>query len=888
VVLSAGTRLGDYEIHDAVGAGGMGEVYRARDTKLNRDVALKVLPDAFVLDVERLARFRREAQVLALLNHTNIAAIYGFQEANGIKALVLEFVDGPTLGERIAGGPIAIDEALSIARQIAEALEAAHEQGIVHRDLKPANIKLRSDGTVKVLDFGLAKAVAGSSEHDPSHAVTQSPTITTPAMTQMGVILGTAAYMSPEQAKGRPADKRGDIWAFGCVLYEMLTGARLLQGEDITETIAAVVRATPDWGKLPPGTPESIRRLLRRCLEKDRKERLPHIGAARLEVKDALASMDVEMPPVMTTVVRSRRGERLAWVLAGITTMAALALGAKWYSSRALDARTYRSMIVPPAHLQGDPAGRLAISPDGRRLAFLAPDATGRVIVWVRPLDSLSAQPLAGTEDAAHPFWSPDSRFIAFTASGKLKRIDASGGPALTLCESGSIGYGTWNRDDVILFASTNSTGIHRVSAGGGPATPVTALDSNAGETGHRFPFFLPDGRHFLFVAYAGNIPRAIHVGSLDGSVRSLLMEGGSNAAYSQGFLLFARDGTLMAQPFDANRLALTGDPSPVAERVLTQPARASTFSVAQTGELVYVAGESGRQLQWVDRDGKLVRTLGERRTGYSDVHVSTDGRRAAVSINPENGNASDIWIVDVQRGASMQLTSDPAIENGATWSPDDTRIVFQSNQNKINFDLYERASSGAGGDALLFSDGQPKNPTSWSPDGKHLLYTTGGASGNRDIWVLSMDGTREARPFRDTPFNEGEAEFSPDGQWVAFASDESGESQVYVAPFPGPGGKWPISTTFGRLPRWRRDGKELFFEARGGVLMSAAVSGEKGVFDVGPVRTLLGGVSGGGSARRRWDAAPDGQHFLVTLENSNDEIVPITLVVNWMAALKK
>ena len=545
-------------------------------------------------------------------------------------------------------------------------------------------------------------------------------------------------------------------------------------------------------------------------------------------------------------------------------------------------------MIMPPANLSGDPAGRVAISPDGRRLAFLAADASGRIVVWVRPLDSLTAQPLAGTEDASHPFWSHDGRFIAFTSSGKLKRIDASGGPALTLCDSGSIGFGSWNSEDVILFTPAGSTGIHRVSASGGTSTAVTTPDAGAGETGHRFPYFLPDGRHFLYVAYGANVPRGIYVGALDGSVRAELMDGGSNAMYSQGFLLFVRDGSLMAQPFDVGSLALSGTPSPVADRVLTQPARASTFSVAQTGELVYVAGEIGRQLNWVDREGKVVRTLGERRTGYSDVQISSDGTRAAVAINPINGNAPDIWIVDLQSGGSMQLTSEATIENGATWSPDGSRIVFQSNRSKGNFDLFEKASSGSGDTTVVLSNGEAKNPTSWSADGKYLLYSIGAGSSNRDIWVLPMDGTEKARPFQNAPFDEADAQFSPDGKWAAFASNEEGESHVYVAPFPGPGGKWAVSATFGRLPRWRKDGKELFFETRGGVLMSVSVSETQGAFTFGQARTLLGGVSGGGSARRRWDVTPDGQHFLLTLENSAEEIVPITLVVNWAAALKK
>jgi hypothetical protein len=435
MVLTTGTRLGNYEIHDSIGAGGMGEVYRGRDTKLNRDVALKVLPQAFVLDIERLARFKREAQVLALLNHANIAAIYGVEEASGIQALVLEFVDGPALNERIARGPVAIDEALSIARQIAEALEAAHEQGIIHRDLKPANIKLRPDGTAKVLDFGLAKSThpdsgavvsgAAGSKKDADHALSQSPTITTPAVTMAGAILGTAAYMSPEQAKGRPADKRSDIWAFGCVLYEMLAGTRAFEGEDVTETIAAVVRATPDWSKLPSGTPESIRRLLQRCLEKDRKERLPHIGAARLEVKEALANLDGEARPVPGAPVRPRRrGERLAWATGLlIMTVVAAGFGLLAFRAESVAPETRVEIATPPTT---DPV-TLSISPDGRRIVFAA-TSNGQPHLWLRSLDSTSARPLSGTDRGRVAFWSADSRSIGFFADGTFKRLDLDTG----------------------------------------------------------------------------------------------------------------------------------------------------------------------------------------------------------------------------------------------------------------------------------------------------------------------------------------------------------------------------------------------------------------------------------------------------------------------------
>jgi serine/threonine protein kinase len=720
MTLSPGSRLGSYDIVAPLGAGGMGEVYRATDPNLGRQVAIKVLPEDVAADADRLARFQREAKTLASLNHPNIAQIYGLEKGDlsgagqvGIRALVMELVEGPTLADRITQGPVPLDDALPIAGQIADALEAAHEQGIIHRDLKPANIKLRPDGVVKVLDFGLAKTVEPTGAL--SAGVTQSPTITSPAlMTGAGVLLGTAAYMSPEQTKGRAADRRSDIWAFGCVLYEMLSGARPFEGEDINETIAAIRRASPDWTRLPADTPLSIRRLLRRCLEKDRRERLPDIGAARLDIKEAQANVDVDpAAPVAAASPSHRRLATLGWALASVMTVVALGLAGTMYRWPATpDTRVYRSSIVPHANLSGDPASRLAISPDGRRLAFLAPGGGNYTMVWVRALDGATAQSLAGTEGATHPFWSPDSRFIAFTAGGKLKKIEAAGGPALTICDSESFGRGTWNRDDIILFSPRRLGPIHRVHAGGGTPEPVMPLDANAGETAHRHPYFLPDGRHFLFTAYQAIVPAGLFVTSMDDTRRTRLMDGGSNAAYAQGFLLFLRDGTLLAQPFDAGTLTLTADARPVAEGVVTQPERAGTFSVSETGALVYqTSGVGDRQLAWTNRQGTVTGTVDSRRAGYQTVELSPDGTRAAASVIADTGDAEDIWVIDLTRSVPMRLTTDPASDRFPIWSPDGSHIVFQSNRRNGIFDLYQRPASGAGADEVLWADGEYKVP---------------------------------------------------------------------------------------------------------------------------------------------------------------------------------
>jgi Tol biopolymer transport system component len=713
-------------------------------------------------------------------------------------------------------------------------------------------------------------------------------------MTGAGVLLGTAAYMSPEQTKGRAADRRSDIWAFGCVLYEMHSGARPFEGEDINETIAAIRRASPDWTRLPADTPLSIRRLLRRCLEKDRRERLPDIGAARLDIKEAQANVDVDpAAPVAAASPSHRRLATLGWALASVMTVVALGLAGTMYRWPATpDTRVYRSSIVPHANLSGDPASRLAISPDGRRLAFLAPGGGNYTMVWVRALDGATAQSLAGTEGATHPFWSPDSRFIAFTAGGKLKKIEAAGGPALTICDSESFGRGTWNRDDIILFSPRRLGPIHRVHAGGGTPEPVMPLDANAGETAHRHPYFLPDGRHFLFTAYQAIVPAGLFVTSMDDTRRTRLMDGGSNAAYAQGFLLFLRDGTLLAQPFDAGTLTLTADARPVAEGVVTQPERAGTFSVSETGALVYqTSGVGDRQLAWTNRQGTVTGTVDSRRAGYQTVELSPDGTRAAASVIADTGDAEDIWVIDLTRSVPMRLTTDPASDRFPIWSPDGSHIVFQSNRRNGIFDLYQRPASGAGADEVLWADGEYKVPTSWSADGRFILYTS-----NTDIWVLPLEAAATTGPARaggsrpirlmETRFNESEGEFSPDGRMVAYTSNESGQPQVYVTPFPGAGARWPITSSGSARPRWRRDGRELFYETRPeGILTAAMVSSAGARLEVGGTSQLFKSWTAGNSSRR-WDVASEGQKFLFVLENAGSEIVPITLVVNWQAAL--
>ena len=788
----------------------MGQVYRATDTKLKRQVALKIVPPSLAADSDRLARFQREAEVLASLNHPNIAAIYGLEEADGIKALVLELVEGPTLADRIAQGPLPLDEALPIARQIAEALETAHELGIVHRDLKPANIKVRGDGTVKVLDFGLAKALSPDGASGSTGELSQSPTITSPAATRLGVILGTAAYMSPEQARGRPVDRRTDIWAFGCVLYEMLAGKRAFQGEDVTDTIAAVVKEQPDLTRVPV----PARRLLESCLEKDPRKRLQAIGDMRLLMEEAAPRA---VPPS-----RPRYGSA-TWVVAGVA-----ALGAAVLAPIALihfrevppETSVIRATILPPDNTTFDFAqglGLPALSPDGRRIVFGARTADGATPLWVRSLDALTAQPLAGTDGATFPFWSPDGQFIAFFADGRLKKIDASGGPALTLTDAPLGRGGSWSRDGVIVFEGAVGGSLLRVSSAGGASIPVTR------ESGS-FPWFLPDGQHFLFQGPqtgVGGDFAAIRVASLDGASTATIGTG-SNALYAQGHVLFLREGTLMAQPFDAERLTTTGEAVPVAEQVagVLNSGRVGAFSVSETGLLVYREGDgaSGAFLTWFDRSGKQGTAVGDAAL-LNEFRFSPNRQRIAVAVQDRAG--FDVWIYDVSRGPPTRLTFDAASDRNPVWSPDGASIVFASNR-KGRFDLYRKTVDSVGAEELLYANDLDKRPTSWSADGKWLLYDAFDPNSNtRDLWALPLMAERPGTAPKpslvlQTTFTEDGAQFSPNGQWILYGSNESQRNEIYVTPFPpspsGPSGKRQMSTAgVAGISRWREDGREIF-----------------------------------------------------------------------------
>jgi Tol biopolymer transport system component len=887
--LVAGTRLGAYEVTALIGAGGMGEVYRATDTTLGREVAIKVLPAAFAQDVDRLARFEREAKTLAAVNHTNIAAIYGLEKSQGTCALVMELVEGLTLAERIALGPIPLDDALPIARQIAEALEVAHEKGIIHRDLKPANIKIRSDGTVKVLDFGLAKTL-GPREggHYVRDDLTASPTIITPTATQAGLILGTPAYMSPEQARGHAVDRRTDVWAFGSVLYELLSGRAAFTGETATDTLAGILEREPDWGALPESIPRRVRDLLRRCLRKDPRRRLHDIADARIELEDTQSEPGAGAP---SSVAFGR--ERLLWS-AAVVLLALIAAAAMMWNRPTLTAPETRLEIATAPTM--DPVS-LAISGDGRTLAFVATD-DGRSRLWLRRLDSGSARSLPGTDGAYYPFWSPDNRSVGFFADGKLKRIDLDTTSVQVLADASAGRGGTWNDEGIILFAPQAGP-IFRIPASGGTPRQVTHPDEQ--RLSHRFPWFLPDGQHFLyFVRPSVGIPdvRGVYVGHIDGSEPRRLVDADvAGVLAGSERLLFVRQGTLFAQSFDTTRLALSGEPFPVASQVINNTAfGAAAVSASSSGLFVYRSGPAERRLfTWFDRTGRELGTVGDADTGDpSDPALSPDGRELVLSREVDENR--DLWVLDTLRGVPRRLTHDAGIDRSATWSPDGTRLVFTANRGGTG-ELYQLASSGGSDEELLLSTLDAKQAADFSPDGQFLLFRSQNLKTRYDIWAVQLNRRQSADPLERAdgkePFvvvrtnsDERDPQFSPDGKWIAYESDESGRFEIYVQPFPGPGAKWPVSKGGGAQVRWPRRGGELFYIALDNRLMAVAIrlDAERQTVSAGdPVPLFTTNVGGAVTVRRQqYVVSADGQRFLMNTIKDQASTSPITVVQNW------
>jgi serine/threonine protein kinase/WD40 repeat protein len=880
--LVSGTKLGPYEIAEPLGAGGMGEVYRGRDTRLGRDVALKILSEAFASDTERMARFEREAKVLASLNHANIASIYGLEESNGTRALVMELVEGSTLAERIKQEGMPLEEVLPIAKQICEGLEYAHERGIIHRDLKPANVKITSDGAVKLLDFGLAKAL----ECDTTAATFPSSPTFSRLATQAGIILGTAAYMSPEQAKGKSVDRRTDIWAFGCVLYEMLTGEHPFDGETVTEVLAAVVRAEPEWSQLPTTTPDRVRELLRRCLKKDARQRLQAIGDARIALDEA---QDAGEPSGRAHVPPSWRGV-LPWV--GATVLTLIAAIAVYIVRSPNPSQTIVSEISAPQNtsfvFRGNFGGLPVLSPDGQRLVFVAAGSDKQQRLWVRQLSAATAQPLEGTEGAMFPFWSPDSRSLGFFANGNLNRIDATGGPAIAIAEAPLGRGGAWSSDGTILYTPGTTTPIYRVAASGGTPQPVTKLSTARLETTHRWPQFLPDGKHFLFFARSTTDQNnATYAASVNGGEPKLLIRGDTSAVYAPpGYLLFVRQGTLMAQRFDADNMTLIGDAMPLAKNVeVNLPVWRGAFTVSENGLLVYhtESATQNTRLLWFDRTGKQMGETGAP-GDYGTLSLSPDGRRLAVTVRASSLN---IWVYDLLRGIPTRLTFSTGTNAQPWWAANGRTIVFVSDQGGQTH-LYEKPADGTGTASPLVVDDAQESLPSFSSDGRYLIFERQAASHHLEIWSLPLFGDRKAFPvIQNQQFNMLHPALSPDGKWLAYMSAESGRPEVYVVPFVQGSGKWLVSTAGGRFPRWRHDGRELFYISLDNKIISAEIAVQGTSLVIGKVTPLFQ-ANPVSSAGWTYDVSSDGKKLVVVSEANEKTAEPLTLISNWPALLKK
>ena len=889
MTLRAGTKLGPYEILAPLGAGGMGEVYRARDTRLERTVAVKVLPAQLSASPEARQRFEREAKTISQLSHPHICALHDVGREGHTEYLVMELLEGDTLTARLAKGALPLEQTLRYGQEIADALDKPHRQGIVHRDLKPGNVMLTKAG-VKLLDFGLAKAFPSPGGRGVGDdGLTSLPT--QQGLTQEGTILGTFQYMAPEQLEGKDADARTDIFALGAVLYEMATGKKAFSGASQASLISAIMKEEPP-PSIQPTMPPALDRIVRTCLAKDPEDRWQSAADIKRELRWIAEGSQAAAaaPPVAR-----RRNHWLGWGLAGVAFLALLAavMAAKRYASRAEAlSRPMRSSIVLPDKTA---VRSLAISPDGRRLVVVARDSTGRNLLWIRPLDSLSAQALPGTENPSFPFWSPDSRVIGFFADGKLKKIDASGGPVQTLCDAPISRGGAWGPDGTIVFSPVSDGPLFRVSASGGAPTPLTRFDAARGETSHRWPFFLPDGRRFLYVvaSFGGRTEKTgIYVGSLDSMGEKFLVSANSRVAYAPpGYLLYARDRTLLAQPFDAKDARILGDPLPVAEQIQFFPHNYNTlFSVSENGVLLYQTRSAAglAQLAWFDRSGVQIGVLGAP-GDQSNPRISPDGKRVVLNINdPQTGN-NDIWLYESAGGLPTRLTSDPAFDIGPVWSPDGSRIVFMSIR-KGRPDLFQRSASGSGSDEALYVSDRSKYPTDWSPDGRVILYRCFDAESNFELWTVPVAGDRKPAPFLKLPFGVTCGQFSPDGRWVAYASNESGRWEIYVTAFPEPGGNWKISNGGGDEPRWRRDGKELYYTAPDGKLMAVDVKGGS-TFEAGAAKPLF-------QTRRRepiasadlfsYDVSADGRRFLINTDVGEVTSLPLTVVLNWTEELKK
>jgi eukaryotic-like serine/threonine-protein kinase len=896
-------QLSHYRILNKLGAGGMGEVWLAEDTRLNRKVAIKVLPTEFAQNADRLRRFEQEARATSALNHPNILTVYDIgtaSEGNGAAPfIVMELLEGEELRQPLKAGPIAPRKAVDYARQIASGLAAAHAKGIVHRDLKPENLFVTTDGRVKILDFGLAKLRPQQNGPVDSQVATQKK------ITDPGTVMGTVGYMAPEQVRGQETDHRSDIFSFGVILYEMLAGERPFSGASAVEVMNAILKEEPpEFDETKTKTGAQLEKIVRHCLEKQPEHRFhsAHDLGFALEALSTPSDSRLELPTgaaalsAVNSKARLFRNSRLAWAVATIFFTAALILAMLYFKRTPTEVAATRFTISAPEKTTFASLSQAAVSPDGRHIVFVAADAAGKTQLWVRALDALTPRTLPGTDGALAPFWSPEGRFIDFLAAGKLKKIELSGGPAIALCDTNQGLGGAWNRDGVIVFSRGQGDGLYRVSASGGVATPVTTLEAARGETGHYWPQFLPDGRHFVYFSISSaRENNGINLGSLDAQQSKRLINVDSSVAYvAPGYLLFVRDGTLLAQPFDARQLQLTGEPVPIAEQVKYFPGLfRAAFSVSENGVLAYETGNSfeKRQLAWFDRAGKQLELLGAPDYFYS-YRIAPDGQQVAAEIMNPQVSTADLWLFEIRRGIRSRFTSDPGSDMTPQWSPDGKRIAYSIASASDSVEIYQKLSNSAGNEEALL-----KLPASvyrssflcdWSPDGRFIVYQTYNPKTKYDLWLLPLTGERQPTALLNTAFGQQQGQFSPDGKWLAYTSDESGKNEVYIQPFPLTGAKYQVSTGGGSHLRWRRDGKELFYLDADRKLMAVPIQAGAALAAGSPQSLFeLRGVGSGAPRRYPYDVTADGQRFLVSLPVS-EATTPITIVLNWTAEVKR
>jgi eukaryotic-like serine/threonine-protein kinase len=903
MALTAGTKLGPYEIAGPLGAGGMGEVYRARDTRLGRDVAIKVLPAHLSASPDLRQRLEREAKAISSLNHPHICTLHDVGSQDGVDFLVMEYVEGETLSDRLHRGRLELDEALQLAIQIADALDKAHARGIVHRDLKPGNIMLTKHGT-KLMDFGLAKPAPALSGAASVPLTPTTPTISVAALTgpsspltQKGTVVGTFQYMAPEVLQGAEADARSDVFSFGCVLYEMITGRRAFEGKSQFSVLGAILDHEPERvSALRPTSPPRLDETVRRCLAKNPDQRYGCMHDVRIQL-EALAESapQAAAPPETAKAVPS--SSRLPWLVAAVAVLIALSVATAYFLRAPNPNPVVQSSILPPTGTSFitllPSSGPPAFSHDGKRLAFSARDDKGKVLLYVRPLTSLTAQPLAGTDDAIYPFWSADSREIGFFADGKLKKISADGGPPQTLCDAANGRGGTWNKDGMIVFAPATTQPLSSISAGGGTPAPASKLNPSQEENSHRWPSFLPDGKHFLYWARSarGGAESIVYLGELGSLQARVILKNESTAAYASDHLLFLRDQTLLAQPFNPTRMELSGDAVPIAEHVGMNGATARPlFSASQTGALIYQAGltEGGWNLLWQGRDGKQLGTAVKADRYVSPV-LSPDGTHVAVSVFNGSQGIGDIWVFDLVRGTSTRLTFGPGSKSNPIWTPDGKMVAYSSTV-KGPPHIYARAADGSGAEkTILETPDVIELPDSFSPDGRYLVYSRHlpKTEPTNHLWVLPLFGEGKPFPIVQTAFDERLAAVSPDSKWMAYWNNESGRYEIYITAFPGAGPKWQVSTNGGISPKWRKDGKELYFIDGADNMVAVDVNLSANAVHLGVPHALFQ-VAGVQREYGPYDVTADGKKFLINFGNVNAGGDPLTLVLNWPSQLKK